>query len=93
MKPLLIASAMTAVLMASPVSAKVRCGQMLAKPGDSRGFVLKHCGQPDSKIRLVNRYGAQTGEEWRYYTTGYNSSTKTIIFRGDSVTSASERPN
>ena len=55
--------------------------------------MIKHCGRPDSKVRLVNKFGAQVGEEWRYYTTGYNSSTKTIIFRGDSVTSASERPN
>ena len=92
MKTTIIIAVIT-LAAALPAQAKVRCGQMLAKPGDSRGFVLKHCGKPDSKIRLVNRFGAQVGEEWRYYTTGFNSSTKTIIFRGDSVTSASERPN
>jgi hypothetical protein len=74
----------------SVAEAQVRCGQMLAKQGDSRGFVIKHCGKPDHIVRLTNRYGAQVGEEWHYYKTGYNAKTTTIVFRGNAVASTRE---
>lgn len=76
--------------LSSVAEAQVRCGQMLAKQGDSRGFIIKHCGKPDHIVRLTNRYGAQVAEEWHYYKTGYNAKTTTIVFRGNTVTTTRE---
>lgn len=80
----------TLVLFPHSAEAKVRCGQMLAKPGDSRGFVAKHCGKPDQVVQLVNGMNAPVGERWYYYKTGYNAKTITVTFRNGVVRSANE---
>lgn len=68
----------------------IRCGQKLAKIGDTRGKVRDACGKPDDVRSLRNGFNAPVGERWYYYRTGYNASTITFTFSGDRVVATSK---
>lgn len=62
------------------------CGSKLVKVGDSRGTVLKKCGEPASRREVMRRGDGYTQEIW-IYDIGRRKFQRRLFFDGDELTS------
>ena len=80
----LATTALVAIAATQAHAGTMRCGSAVINSGDTLAEVREHCGEPETRIRLVNEWGAQVG--WKeIHKPGAGRLRRAVLIEGNRV--------